>query len=451
MRILLGWIGIWFLTSSLLLGDSSIVSAASIEKEFNPVLTAIQPVTLNLIHGETQVHIKTTTFLQDGITMIPVADLFTNTGFRKGPKSSNWMDNYTADRIVKVESTIFNRVRFEDYSSIMYVEFSEGFNGDVNEEYVFMPTTTMLREGRLYIPLKFVATLLNYDVSYKANEHTVTLHYWGDQTAEDTTQLKELVNRYTAHMADGSSSDLSLYTPEFLEHDDYMIEDAFSDGRSPEAHLELKDWTIRYLVFMSHNEAAIKIPYLEEGNVSRVAGATWLYLIRKDGQWKVDVATHWSNSQYKDGLQQQIDNLNVQHPDIVTSIKKAVYSAFQTANANKRTVEGTKVGYKTYPKDMTVLYADEHISYLYVNYNWSFKRTEANYEKYDIHFDTDFITMTKDSTGNWKVERRNIIPLGYNTPVTDIRGNYQGREDTFMAFDDYYLNKKDEKSSISFF
>jgi len=411
----------------------------------------IQPYSMQIRSGESKQTIKTQGFMQDGLLMIPAADLFNHVGF-SFKKQNGWQPDYYAKRNSKLTGSIINHLTFTEYSRRFDARIDEGLNGDTSEEMLSLPTYSTPIKGRFYIPLAAMASILNYDVQYNTLNHTITLDYWGNQLEEDTQQIKEFVNHYMTGSVNGYSPDLSLYTAGFLDHDTDMIDGTFSSEYISVPQLVIKDWNIRNLFFTSRNQALVKIPYSAESQVSRTAGGIWLNLLRTDGEWKVDLSTHWSQSFYLNDINERVQNLKHNAPETVTAVKKELYTHLNDANAKKQSLDGEKIDYKTYLKNIEVLYADDHIAYVYARYNWSFKQTEENFDKYSISSDKDFIIMQKKDSGEWVYKERYGSELDIPIMGTAIRGNYlTGYEATFMAFDDYYLDNPKLKSYISFF
>lgn len=400
---------------------------------------------------DNQQTIQTQGFMQDGLIMVSAADLLNNTGFTV-EKLKGWREEYKAERNGVVSNTIFNNFSFSDASILVNVNLKESLNGYSHNEMLLMPTLANFTHGRLYVPLQFFSSLLNYDVKYDESTHVITLDYWGDQKKEETEQVKKFVSQYMATSLNGYNADHSLYTSDYLEREASWLDYNFSDGEWPESNLMLKDWNIRYLFFISKNEAMVKIPYWEEGKVSRKIGGLWLRILHINGEWKVDSSSAWSQSLYLDNINQQVENLKIQSPQIVKTIKKSLYASYDAANAKKQDIGGNKIEYKTFLKNINVLYADDHIAYIDANYNWSFKPTNENFKKYNITPNGDFITMEKDTNGKWKFKEHTDIRLDYPTTGTTLRGNYDNsRNTTFNAFDDYYLNDPSVRPYISFF
>ncbi|WIM37640.1 copper amine oxidase N-terminal domain-containing protein [Paenibacillus sp. PK4536] len=392
--------------------------------------------------------IQTQAFMQDGLMMVSAADLLNNTGFKVG-RPLGWEKRSLVERKESLSTTILNRLIFRDGDHVIEIYINNDIY-DFAEEYITMPTTATFKNGRLYIPIDFVASLLNYDVKYDFSKHIINMNSWDNKT-EQVNQVKEFVNHYMTGSSEGYSPDLSLYTAAFLEHDEGWIETAFSDEQWPEPHLTVTDWTIKHLFFISHDEVMVKVPYLEMGKVSRKPGAVWLRLIRVNNAWKVDTSTSWNQALYLDDIHDKVNNLKMNEPEKVKEIKKALYASFEVANSKKQAIEGGKAEYKTYPKNVAVLYADDQIAYVYTEYNWSFKQTNENLDKYSISSDEDFITMEKDANGQWKFKTHYGLGLGHHISGSVIRGNYTNHKYEFMSFDDYYLNDPSVKSYISFF
>lgn len=381
--------------------------------------------------------IQTQGFMQDGLIMVSAADLLNNTGF-KIEESDSSKTSFLVERNEFLSSTIFNSFRFNKDNFSIDIFIKEQHSEFSIKESVGMPTHATVMNGYLYIPLEFMTTLLNYDVKYDYLTNVIVINSWNNKK-EQVKQVKEFVNRYMNGASGGYSSDLSLYTTAFLEHDEDMIDTAFSNQQLPEPNLVLKDWNIRYLFFISHDEVMVKVPYLEVGKASKKVGGVWLRLIRTDSEWKVDSSTSWAQPLYLNDMKAKIKKLKINKPQKVKAIKKGLYSSFNRANAKKQTVEGTEVEYKTFPKNIEVLYADDEIAYVYTEYNWSFKQTDENLNKYYIASNKDFITMQKNIKGQWSFKMRYNLELEYSIPSTLIRGNYSNYKYQFMAFDNYYL------------
>lgn len=405
---------------------------------------------LQINNNDSHKTIQTQGFIQSGLLMIPVTDLLNNTGFTV-KKLHGWKGEYQAERKEKLPNTIFNNLKFTPFSPIFYLNLNEGFNGESQEELLFLPTYANSTHGRLYVPLKFLASILNYDVKYDKVTHTIVLDEWGNQNAVDIQQVKEFVNRYMNGALNGYSPDRSLYTAGFLEHENSRINDTFANDQWSSPRLVLKNGNIRHLFFVSHDRAFVKIPYEEEGKISRTVGGMWLDLLRIDGKWKVDVSTIWSQPIYIDNIDQKIKELEVNDSEKITAIKQALQATFDNANAKHLTVDGYESYYKTYLKNVEVLYTDDDIAYVRPTYNWSFKQTEDNFEKYNISSDKDFIIMEQNSDGNWVYKGQHYSDLDTPEIGTTIRGNYNGGPSIRpTAFDDYYLDNPNVKSSISF-
>ncbi len=413
------------------------ITAVTYAKEQNIVNSAhLESYSMQINRGDKQQTIQTQGFTQDGVMMIAARDLFDAIGFNiKGP--IGWRAKYKVEAQKAVPRTIFNKFTFEEHNDSikLFIDIEE--DADDIAEGVKMPTYTTVVNGRLYIPLEFITAILNYDVTYDHTNNAIIIAPWENKD-EQVKQIEDFVHHYMSNVSEGYSSDLSLYTTAFLEYEEEMIDTAFSDEQWPEPYLELKDWTIRYLFFPSHDEAVVKIPYLAVGKVSKSVGGTWLHLLRTDKGWKVDTSTDWNQSIYIDGIKEQIHNLKLNEPEQVKAIKRGVYAAFNTANTKKGTGKGSSVEYKTFPKNIKVLYADDQIAYVSTEYNWSFPPTDENMDKYHIISNEDFITMKKDSNGQWGFKSHYGLPLDYNMPTSSIRGNYANMKYTFFAFDDYY-------------
>ncbi|ANF94743.1 stalk domain-containing protein [Paenibacillus bovis] len=448
------WI-VGILTLSLFLQPGSGFAATSTEKQDEigantQTLPKLENYSLQIKSNKNQKTINTQAFIQDGLLMVPAADLLNNTGFSL-KKLPGWRGEYLAERTNFLSSTIFNQLKFTPSSTFSNLTLNEGFNGESEDQYFFLPTYPNFTHGRLYVPLKFIASMLNYDVNYNKFTHTIVLDDWGNQNAADIQQVGEFVNQYMNGALDGYSPDRSLYTPGFLEHESSRMNYTFAHDQWSNPQLTLKNWNIRHLFFVSQDRAFVKIPYEEEGEVSRTAGAIWLDLLRIDGVWKVDVSTFWSQPIYIDNIDQKIKEIEITNPEKVNAIKLGLHAYFDQANANGLSIDGDASDYKTYLKNIEVLYADDHLAYIRATYNWSFNPTEDNFENYNIYSDKDFITMERDSKGSWIYKGH----LDYNldTPITEttIRGNYNGGPSIrFTAFDDYYLDDPNIKSSVSF-
>lgn len=416
------------------------ITTVTYAKEQNIVNSAhLESYSMQINRGDKQQTIQTQGFTQDGVMMIAARDLFDAIGVDIRALGAS-KTTFIVEANEMVQSTIFNKFMLEDgndsikLSIVIDDEDEESMDEDVN-----MPTSPTVINGQLYIPLEFITAIFNYDVKYDYIKNIIMITLWNNKE-EQVEQIEKFVHRYMNNVSDGYSSDLSLYTSGFLAHDDYIIDMTFSDENGPEPHLALKDWTIRYLFFISHNEAMVKIPYLEEGKVSQRIGATWLRLIRTENGWKVENSTAWSQPVYIDGIKEQIHNLKLNEPEQVKAIKKGVYAAFSTANANKKTIEGTEVNYKTFPKNIQILYVDDQIAYVSTEYSWSFEATDENLEKYNILSDKDFITMKKMSNGEWNFKTHYGLALNRKTGTSSIRGDYTNLKYTFFAFDSYYWN-----------
>ncbi|MDN4616706.1 hypothetical protein QCD85_01260 [Paenibacillus sp. PsM32] len=426
----------------------SIIAYADSENKMES--SRLVPYVLQINNGNQQ-NAKTTGFIQDGLLMIPAADLFNHTGFRI-THTRKWMNEYKVERNEFLSSTVFNTLEFSDHTSDIHVKLKEGFNQDETDELLYMPTYATFKKGRLYVPLNFIASILNYDVRHDELTHLITLDYWGDQNLDETNQVKDFVNHYMKDSVDGYNPDHSLYTTDYLDYEADWLDSTFSDGEWPEPNLVLKDWNIRYLFFMSKNEAIVKVPYWAEGKASRKAGGIWLSILKVDGKWKVDSSRAWSQLLYLKNVNQIVEKMKLDSPEMVKSVTQAVYHSFATANAKKQKIDGTKVKYKTFPKNMEVLYGDDHIAYVYAEYNWSFKPTNKNFEKYKVNTYEDFIVMEKNKNGQWIFKDHYNSNLSNSRPWTSLRGNYEGgRYIAFMAFDDYYLNDPSVRPYISFF
>ncbi len=397
----------------------------------------LESYSIQVNRGEKQQKIQTQGFIQDGVMMIAARDLFDAIGFNiKGP--IGWRAKYKVEAQEVVPRTIFNKFTFEEHNDSikLLIDIEEEEEEDIAEQ-INMPTYTTVINGRLYIPFEFIAAILNYDVTYDHANNTIIITPWENKD-EQVKQIEDFVHHYMSNVSEGYSSDLSLYTTAFLEHDEEMIDTAFSDEQWPEPYLKLKDWTIRYLFLPSHDEAVVKIPYLAVGKVSKSVGGMWLHLIRTDQGWKVDTSTDWNQSVYIDGIKEQIHNLKLNEPEQVKAIKRGVYAKFNVENTKKETADGARLEYKTFPKNIKVLYADDQIAYVSTEYNWSFQPTDENMDKYHIISNEDFITMKKNSNGQWSFKSQYGLPLDYNMPTSSIRGNYANLKYTFFAFDSYY-------------
>ena len=81
-------------------------------------------------------------------------------------------------------------------------------------QYVVMNTTAVLKEGRTYVPIRFVAEALGAYVDYSASYKTVGI-YQDVLTAEEITKLHEY-NRNVIS-SDNEVDDTDEYKKEFLE------------------------------------------------------------------------------------------------------------------------------------------------------------------------------------------------------------------------------------------
>lgn len=413
----------------------STIAYADSENTLKP--SKLESYSLQINTEGNQQTIQTQGFMQDGLMMVSAADLLNNTGF-KIEEDDTSKTTFMVERNEVLSSTVFNHFRFSKDNYSIEIFIKEQRSEFSMKESVGMPTHATVMDGHLYIPLDFITALLNYDVKYDYSTNVIVINSWNDKK-EQVKQVKEFVNRYMNRASEGYSSDLLLYTPAFLEHDEGMIDTAFSNQKLPEPHLVLKDWTIRYLFFISHDEVMVKVAYLEVGKASKKVGGTWLRLIRTDNEWKVDSSTSWAQPLYLNDMKARIKKFKTNEAQKVKAIKKGLYTSFNVANAKKQTVEGTKVEYKTYPKDIEVIYADDQIAYVYTEYKWSFKQTDENLNKYYIASNKDFITMQKNTKGQWSFKMRYNLDLEYTMPSSLIRGNYANYKYQFMAFDNYYL------------
>lgn len=413
----------------------STIAYADSENTLKP--SKLESYSLQINTEGNQQTIQTQGFMQDGLMMVSAADLLNNTGFKieEGDTSKT---TFMVERNEVLSSTVFNHFRFSKDNYSIEVFIKEQRNEFSMKESVGMPTHATVTDGHLYIPLDFITSLLNYDVKYDYSTNVIVINSWNDKK-EQVKQVQEFMHRYMNGASEGYSSDLSLYTPAFLEHDEDMIDTAFSDQQLPEPHLVLKDWKIRYLFFISHNEVMVKVPYLAVGKASKKVGGIWLRLIRTDSEWKVDSSTSWAQPFYLNNMKTRIKKLKTNEAKKVKAIKKGLYTSFNVANAKKQTVEGTKVEYKTFPKNIKVIYADDQVAYVYTEYKWSFKQTDENLNKYYIASNKDFITMQKNTKGQWSFKMRYNLDLEYTMPSSLIRGNYANYKYQFMAFDNYYL------------
>lgn len=413
----------------------STIAYADSENTLKP--SKLESYSLQINTEGNQQTIQTQGFMQDGLMMVSAADLLNNTGF-KIEEDDTSKTTFMVERNEVLSSTVFNHFRFSKDNYSIEIFIKEQRSEFSMKESVGMPTHATVMDGHLYIPLDFITALLNYDVKYDYSTNVIVINSWNDKK-EQVKQVKEFVNRYMNRASEGYSSDLLLYTPAFLEHDEGMIDTAFSNQKLPEPHLVLKDWTIRYLFFISHDEVMVKVAYLEVGKASKKVGGTWLRLIRTDNEWKVDSSTSWAQPLYLNDMKARIKKFKTNEAQKVKAIKKGLYTSFNVANAKKQTVEGTKVEYKTYPKNIEVIYADDQIAYVYTEYKWSFKQTDENLNKYYIASNKDFITMQKNTKGQWSFKMRYNLDLEYTMPSSLIRGNYANYKYQFMAFDNYYL------------